>query len=115
MTTAAAGPAAVKKKRRKRTLSKPPAPECSPVAVSVEGACAALGGISRTQLNRLIVTGRLPVIRLPGRRDAHGQGTTDSIRRVLFAVEDLQQLVRESREPVPSNPALLRLRKRGAA
>lgn len=93
---------------------KDPAPQ---LLVDTEGACAALGGISRSQLWRIVCSGRLPVVRLPGRRDKRSsRGTTEGTRRVLYAVDDLQKLISESREQAPATMTTVRsLKKRGAA
>jgi hypothetical protein len=70
----------------------------SPLLVDADGACALLGGISKKQLGRIVESGRLAVVRLPGARNRHGHGTTDPIRRVLYSVEDLRRLIVESSE-----------------
>jgi hypothetical protein len=78
----------------------------TPLLVDAEGACAMLGGISRTQLTRLVHSGQLPVVRLPGARDRSGRGTNAVSRRVLYAVADLQRLVEKSTERASAEPAL---------
>lgn len=85
--------------------------------VSAVGACAALGGISIDQLLRIVSSGRLPVVRLPGRRDKRGRGTTEGTRRVFYAVDDLQKLVEESKERIEPRHAIIqmRMKKKGAA
>lgn len=70
----------------------------TPLVVDSEGACALLGGISRDQLGRIVDSGRLPVVRLPGGRDRYGRGTPAPTRRVFYSIEDLQRLIRESTE-----------------
>lgn len=70
----------------------------APLLVDAEAACALLGGISRDQLGRIVGSGRLPVVRLPGGRDRYGRGTTAPARRVLYSVADLRRLVDESTE-----------------
>jgi Ni,Fe-hydrogenase III small subunit len=87
----------------------------SPLLVDASGACAVLGGISRDQLNRIVSAGKLPVVRLPGRRDKRGHGTTEGSRRVLYAVDDLQRLVNESKERIEQPATALPIRKKGAA
>lgn len=72
--------------------------------VDMQGACTALA-TSRWHVWRMVSTGRLPVVRLPGARDRHSRGTTESSRRVLFAVEDLQKLINESKEQQPATSA----------
>ena len=71
---------------------------------------------SRDQLARIVSTGRLAVVRLPGRRDSkEGHlGTTASTRRVLYAVDDLQRLINESKE-LPAATTLLPVKKKGIA
>ena len=92
-----------------------PAP--TPLLFSADQACAALGGISRDQLARIVSAGRLPVVRLPGARDKQGQGTTAPTRRVLYAVDDLQKLISESKERSSAEQpaAVLPMKKKGAA
>jgi len=88
----------------------------SPLLVNADGACTALGGISRDQLARIVSSGRLPVVRLPGRRDRRGRGTTEATRRVLYAIDDLQKLVNESKERTEQPAAtVFPMKKKGAA
>ena len=90
-------------------------PTPAPLLVDANGACAALGGISRDQLARIVSAGRLPVVRLPGRRDRRGRGTTEGTRRVLYAISDLQRLVDESRERAEQTTTVVPMKKKGAA
>ena len=53
-------------------------------------------------IERLIYSGKLPIVRLPVERAANGRGRVGACRRVLIDVRDLDRLVDESKEVMAS-------------
>lgn len=68
---------------------RPPAPE---PLLDLAAAAARLG-VSRWTVRRLIDTGALPVVRLPGRRGV--------VRRLLVEANDVETLISASKEQEP--------------
>ena len=58
-----------------------------------------LGGVSIDQIERLIQSGALPIVRLPAERHARtGRGVSEVCRRVLIDVKDLDAIIERSKE-----------------
>jgi hypothetical protein len=49
-------------------------------------------------IERLIQTGKLPIVRLPVERSSNGRGRAGVCRRVLIDVRDLDRIIDESKE-----------------
>jgi hypothetical protein len=68
-----------------------------PRLVDMAGAAAYIS-TSRDTVERLVNTGRLPIVKLPVERAANGSGRAGVCRRVLIDVRDLDRIIDASKE-----------------